>query len=198
MTSLAQELAMSRDSFVAEINGYKKASEILKVTAENIHSLLKQANKDFDDGVITRPGDDLETIKLVKHWIMRCFHSIESQSDQVTVNGLQFEGRMIAMNGVLDTLEKKAREHGSKAKLLKAVESGEETGRVRGAHPGLSLKAQRQAEAAAEQPPKPKTRKRAAKPKDAAQGDSGASEKLKSTRRRRVKPAPKKIEEKDA
>lgn len=137
------------------------------------------------DDQLEKEIPDIETLKIVKTYIMRCIHSTQNQGAYYKNLELKARGELHAYEKVHDQLRDLSTVELRKVdKVLKAVESGKiETGEV--GHPGPSLKARRQAEEQLEL----QAQAKAAAEKEAVKALSGSngSRKTKTAKKKAIK-----------
>lgn len=136
---------------VQQAHGAKAA---LQLQAKNTLLIANAIDKELAE-------EDLGTIKLVKDWVMKTYHALNSAAQHATNLELQIQGEVAAQKQVHDMLQKQVEfERNKIEEHLKAPIDGILAGKNRpiGVRP-ISVKSQREVMAAKAKPgPKPKSK----------------------------------------
>lgn len=139
-----------------DVAKHEGAKEALVLAVRKLSELLQHVDKDLDEGLLAEAGEPLIVAKFIKKYLTRAAAVLESGVVSSENQRLVSQGRHQALQTVVTNMSKVRDQELEKGKQRQALAEGEETrGRPVGAHPGLSIKEQRQLEEAPTEPAPP-------------------------------------------
>jgi hypothetical protein len=171
----AAEFLDSREKAHRSVALHKGAAEGLAKAKEVINGVTQQVRNELvENGIPFDPNDPIEVGKFVVAQLMAAVRKVHELSENAALSSIRAEGALHAYETIVNRLAEAASQERAKAEgirqamaaaagnngngdvMLTQTEMAHVTtrpgARVPGTHPGMPMKAQRQAEAAAESP----------------------------------------------